>query len=61
MQIIDAIHKSTDGFNADGGPVLKVVRKQIAMTNREKTMGERAKFYKNKEIRWAFNLKVGKD
>jgi len=48
MQLIDAIHRSTDGFNADGGPVLKVVRKQIAMTNREKTLGERARFYRNK-------------
>jgi hypothetical protein len=61
MQLIDAIHKSTDGFSADGGPVLKVVRKQIAMTNREKTLGERAKFYRNKEGRWAFNVKVGQE
>ena len=29
------------------------------MTNREKTLGERARFYRNKEGRWAFNLKVG--
>lgn len=31
------------------------------MTNREKTLGERAKFYRNKEGRWAFNVKVGQE
>jgi hypothetical protein len=28
------------------------------MTNREKTMGERARFYRNKEGRWAFSPKM---
>ncbi len=61
MQLIDAIQKSTDGMGADGGPVLKVMRKQIGMTTRDKTLGERAKFYKNKEGRWAFTAKVSKE
>ena len=58
---MDAIQRSTDGFSADGGPVLNVMRKQIGMTTREKTLGERAKFYRNKEGRWAFNAKVSKE
>jgi hypothetical protein len=40
--------------------VLKVQAKEIAQTNRERTLGERARFYKNKQGRWAFYPKLEK-
>ncbi len=62
MKLIDEIHKSTDGFSPEsGGPVLKVMRKQIAITTREKALDERFKFYRNKESRWAFSPKVSQE
>jgi hypothetical protein len=62
LKLINAIHRSTEGIDPENaaGPVLKVQRKQIAMTNRDRTMDERAKFYKKKEGRWAFYPKLEK-
>lgn len=65
LKLIDAIHRSTEGLTPSGktdqgGAVLKVEAKEIAQTNRERTLGERAKFYKNKQGRWAFYPKLEK-
>lgn len=61
--MIDAIHRSTEGLTPSGKEqpaVLRVEAKEIAQTNRERTLGERAKFYKNKQGRWAFYPKLEK-
>ena len=38
--------------------MLKVQRKEIATTDKQRTIGDRAKFYKTKQGRWAFNPKL---
>jgi hypothetical protein len=69
LKLINAIHRSTEGLTpaaADGGcggaspqgNVLKCQSKHIVQTNRERSLGERAKFYKNKQGRWAFHPKL---
>jgi hypothetical protein len=67
LKLIEAIHRSTEGLTPSGndhrgagGAVLKVQAKEIAQTNRERTLGERARFYKNKQGRWAFYPKLEK-
>jgi hypothetical protein len=67
LKLIEAIHRSTDGLTPSGneqggggGAVLRVQAKEIAKTNRERTLGERARFYKNKQGRWAFYPKLEK-
>ena len=46
--------------NDQNGPVLKVQRKQIALTSREKRLEEKVNFLKNKETRWAFSPRLEK-
>ncbi len=64
LKLINAIHRSTEGLTpadvgtSPQGNVLKCQSKHIMQTNRERTLGERAKFYKNKQGRWAFHPKL---
>ena len=61
LKLIDAIQRSTEGITpSKENVVLRVEAKEIAKTNRERTLGERARFYKNKQGRWAFYPKLEK-
>ena len=46
-----------DGFN----PVLKVLKKEIYTTTRDRTLGERVRFFREKQIRSSFNPKYDQD
>lgn len=58
LEVMNVLRISGISSGPESGPVLKVQRKPIALTSREKQIEDKVNFYKNKETRWAFSPKL---